>query len=83
MAVEYSGGTVKLSLDFQSAKNALKEKLSRINLGVVLAGLFIIAVSWLAFLSSKIRSLQDENEMLKSGFQILLPMCNMSFSFLV
>ena len=38
MAVEYSGGTVKNSLDLQSAKNTIKEKLSRIILGIVLAG---------------------------------------------
>ena len=71
MAVEYSGGTVKLSLDFQSAKNIIKEKLSKIICGIVLAGLIIATISWLISISSELGRLKDENQTLRSDFKSL------------
>ena len=71
MAVEYSGGTVKLSLDFQSAKNIIKEKLSKIICGIVLAGLIIATISWLIIISSELSRLKDENQTLRSDFKSL------------
>ena len=71
MAVEYSGGTVKNSLDLQSAKNTIKEKLSRIILGIVLAGFIIATISWLIIISSELGCLKDENQTLRSDLKSL------------